>query len=430
MLPRRLLSALVLLVATAARADSLLPPWSEATDLPVPSWAQSVAPRRGEAALYSGPDAGAARRGSSLRGARLPLYGMKRGPSCAGRFLLVGPDAWLCSDVADLSAESPLLPAIPAHVDGLPFRYFFVGKAGAEGYLDLSRVEDAAPDETLDPGFAVAVAEERSANGERWGRTHHGPWVALRELGAARPSGFHGEALSTHDLTLAWVLPEHAKVYSAPNLRAPSAGQRVRYQRVAYREEKRAADGVFARITGDGEAPAQWMLRRELAHPTLSAPPAEVSSPGERWIDVELETQTLVAYEGPTPVFATLVSTGRGARGTDTATPPGVHRIWVKLLSSTMDNLPAGGAEEPEHEGPGERFSIEDVPYVQFFDHAVGLHGAFWHDGFGRVKSHGCVNLAPLDAARLFAFTSPHLPAGWSAVLPTATEPGTLVRVR
>ena len=52
----------------------------------------------------------------------------------------------------------------------------------------------------------------------------------------------------------------------------------------------------------------------------------------------------------------------------------------------------------------------------------VGLHGAFWHRGFGHVRSHGCVNLAPLDAQRLFAFTSPHLPAGWTAVLPTATK--------
>jgi len=67
---------------------------------------------------------------------------------------------------------------------------------------------------------------------------------------------------------------------------------------------------------------------------------------------------------------------------------------------------------------------------VQFFDRAVGLHGAFWHDGFGRPRSHGCVNLAPEDARWLFAFTEPKLPAGWSAVLPTPVEPGTAVRVR
>ena len=45
----------------------------------------------------------------------------------------------------------------------------------------------------------------------------------------------------------------------------------------------------------------------------MSLPPPEVDAgAGERWIDVDLETQTLVAYEGLRPVFATLVSTGKG----------------------------------------------------------------------------------------------------------------------
>jgi len=78
----------------------------------------------------------------------------------------------------------------------------------------------------------------------------------------------------------------------------------------------------------------------------------------------------------------------------------------------------------------GAYYAIEDVPYVQYFAKGVGLHGAFWHRGFGHERSHGCVNLAPLDAQWLFAFTSPHLPAGWTAVLPTSIESGTLVRVR
>jgi hypothetical protein len=73
---------------------------------------------------------------------------------------------------------------------------------------------------------------------------------------------------------------------------------------------------------------------------------------------------------------------------------------------------------------------MESVPYVQYFSKGVGLHGAYWHRSFGNVRSHGCVNLAPLDAQRLFSFTSPRLPAGWTAVLPTEHESGTVVRVR
>jgi lipoprotein-anchoring transpeptidase ErfK/SrfK len=155
--------------------------------------------------------------------------------------------------------------------------------------------------------------------------------------------------------------------------------------------------------------------------PALTQAPSSARA-GERWIDVDLGSQTLVAWEGETPVFATLVSTGKGREGTDNATPKGEFRIWVKLASSNMDNL--------EDEDAARYYAIEDVPYVQYFAKGVGLHGAFWHRGFGHERSHGCVNLAPLDAQRLFAFTSPHLPAGWTAVLPSPLEEGTLVRVR
>jgi lipoprotein-anchoring transpeptidase ErfK/SrfK len=146
-----------------------------------------------------------------------------------------------------------------------------------------------------------------------------------------------------------------------------------------------------------------------------------VAHPAERWIDVDTATQTLVAYEGVRPVYATLASTGRGPPETN-VTPPGVHRIWVKMVMTDMDNV--------DREDVEEHYSMEDVPYVQFFDGAVALHGTYWHGDFGHARSHGCVNLAPLDARWLFSFTAPRLPAGWAAVYPTPLDPGTIVRVR
>ena len=83
-----------------------------------------------------------------------------------------------------------------------------------------------------------------------------------------------------------------------------------------------------------------------------------------------------------------------------------------------------------ENDDADRHYSIEDVPFVQFFDKAVALHGAFWHRDFGHVHSHGCVNLAPLDARWLFGWTAPHMPGGWAAVFPSRVERGTAVRVR
>ena len=58
------------------------------------------------------------------------------------------------------------------------------------------------------------------------------------------------------------------------------------------------------------------------------------------------------------------------------------------------------------------------------------LHGVFWHWGFGNIASHGCVNLAPKDAAYIFSITHPVLPDGWRVVMESKDDPGTTFRVR
>ena len=61
-------------------------------------------------------------------------------------------------------------------------------------------------------------------------------------------------------------------------------------------------------------------------------------------------------------------------------------------------------------------FELRDVPYIQYFESGYALHAAYWHDVFGTPRSHGCVNLAPVDAHRIFFWTDPPVPAGWHAV--------------
>jgi lipoprotein-anchoring transpeptidase ErfK/SrfK len=61
-------------------------------------------------------------------------------------------------------------------------------------------------------------------------------------------------------------------------------------------------------------------------------------------------------------------------------------------------------------------FQLRDVPYIQYFESGYALHAAYWHDVFGTPRSHGCVNLAPVDAHRIFFWTDPPVPVGWHAV--------------
>lgn len=104
---------------------------------------------------------------------------------------------------------------------------------------------------------------------------------------------------------------------------------------------------------------------------------------GVRWIDVDLSSQTLTAYEGNIPVGSSFVSTGLAY----TPTPVGRFRIYVKLRSTTMS-------------GPG--YYLTGVPYTMYFLRGYGLHGAYWHNNFGNPMSHGCINLPEAEAKWLF----------------------------
>jgi L,D-transpeptidase catalytic domain len=411
-----------LLAAGSAAAD-LAPPWIDG-GVDLAPGVQSARVLLADQALLEGPSGDAPRRGSAARDVHLPVFAARRGAGCKGAWLAVGPLAWVCEDAVETST-APAIDAgrriLPETSDGLPYRYFFVGPEGSVAYKQLDAVDVGEPDMTLQQGFAVAIVAERTLDGGRYGRTEHNLWVPMRDLGAVRSFAFQGEEVPpVHGdlIPLAWVLADRAHVLSKPSAAALTSATKARFEAVPVLEEAKGFSGHFLRI-GEGA----WLSAKDVRHPSLAPPPAEVDAgSGERWIDVDLETQTLVAYEGARPVFATLVSTGKGAPGTPLGTPKGVHRIWIKLLSSDMDNL--------EDDSAARYYRIEDVPWVQYFSKGVGLHGAFWHRSFGNVRSHGCVNLSPLDAQRLFSWTSPHVPAGWTAVFPTSHEPGTVVRVR
>jgi lipoprotein-anchoring transpeptidase ErfK/SrfK len=109
--------------------------------------------------------------------------------------------------------------------------------------------------------------------------------------------------------------------------------------------------------------------------------------PSERWIDVNLSTQTLSAYEGPDLVNTFIISSGRG--GSPTVT--GEFRVWIKVPMQDMS-------------GPG--YYLRDVPWVMFFYKDYGIHGTWWHNNFGTPMSAGCVNMSIPDADWMFHWAS------------------------
>jgi hypothetical protein len=160
---------------------------------------------------------------------------------------------------------------------------------------------------------------------------------------------------------------------------------------------------------------ARWMRGSDLNEVVLTAPPTEIRSVGEQWIDVDLGEQVLVLYRGHTPEYATLVSTGRSH-----ATPLGNYPIWAKVATMTMAN----------QEYEDKPYMVQGVPWVLLFQGHNAIHGAYWHDRFGVTKSHGCINLSPIDARFVFEWAGPRMVAGWTGLLPAELERSVLVHVR
>jgi lipoprotein-anchoring transpeptidase ErfK/SrfK len=268
-------------------------------------------------------------------------------------------------------------------------------------------------------------------------------------------SPFHGVAVkSTDDLPFAWVRASEAHVYrfdsDEPEKTGATLARRTihklsgkvrRVGEVTYRE---AADGRWLKGTEVGAAlvPTEW---------------PKAAADGEKWIDISIDNQVLVAWQGKTPLYATLVSTGQDGMGDwlkTKSTIRGTFRIRDKHVTATMDSngrsAEGGGpapdarqraepnTDEGEHEaGYGKTvrrgqgtFELRDVPWVQYFAAGFALHTAYWHDVFGIARSHGCVNLSPIDGHWLFGWTDPPVPSGWHGVdAGPDTAPGTTVVV-
>ena len=118
----------------------------------------------------------------------------------------------------------------------------------------------------------------------------------------------------------------------------------------------------------------------------------QTQSVGEKWIEVDLSDQKLYMKEGDTTGGAFLVSTGKWY-----PTPTGEWRIWTKLRYTRMK----GGSK-----ALGTFYDLPNVPYTMYYYQGYGIHGAYWHNDFGRPRSHGCVNMRPEEAGVVFNWAS------------------------
>lgn len=149
------------------------------------------------------------------------------------------------------------------------------------------------------------------------------------------------------------------------------------------------ATATFTPLSTNTLVPPTWTPIPPTPVPLQPTQPPVVqpASGGERWIDVNLSSQTVTAYEGNSALVTFVVSTGTWR----TPTVTGQYHIYVKYTAAPMS-------------GPG--YYLPGVPYVMYFYKGYGLHGTYWHNNFGTPMSHGCVNLTIPDSEWLFNFAS------------------------
>ncbi len=270
-----------------------------------------------------------------------------------------------------------------------PFTYAQVIVDDAPVYTHpIEAVAGLPPKRSLGVGFLwVSVEAKTEYEAQEWYRINYNEYVPAWALAFYNPSSFQGVALGAQpERPFAWILKAvQPRLTPGGGLNdgAPVYG---RYELVQIFASQNLGEEVWYLIGED-----QWINQIYVGKVSVTPPPAGVPA-GAAWIDIDLFEQTLAAYQGEQMAYATLVSSGLP----QWATEPGLFQIWLKVAHGKMSGAPARA----------DYYFLEDVPWSMFFNGATALHGAYWHNSFGYRHSHGCVNLAPLDAQWLFNWTA------------------------
>lgn len=264
---------------------------------------------------------------------------------------------------------------------------------------------DNPPIDRLRRGVQVQIYEEALVNGATWyrigvNRWVHSGWVQVVADDtpvhlALCPAPMADTAPAA--LPVGWVVTASLLVRGQPGVSDsnPVVGTVYHNQALSILETRLVAGERWYRIGAD-----RWVYGPNVGVARHKTRPSAIRV-DERWVGVNLREQTVVAYEGDKPVYAALTATGMAA----TPTVQGIFRTWWRLVSRKM----VGGSA-----ATGGYYYLEEVPWTCYFYSGYALHAAYWHDAFGRPRSHGCVNLSPYDAWWIFKWSEaggPNSPA-------------------
>ena len=359
--------------------------------------------------VFAEPDKEASLIGYLHAGAQVPrAKKTATGEGCKGGWYRIRPRGFVCvGETATLDLKHPTLVAMalrPERTRALPYAYARTTRATSLFERDDAQPGRVAPAAKLRTQSGMALvgswtAQDATGQSRRLAMTTTGQFVPVEDVRRAEPPEFSGVELDDRELPVAFVVKRKARRWSI------AEGKPQRATALGYHDILELTGTV--ELLDDDEywtTPLGDHVRGGAV--LIAEPRGEYPSWAEgdaRWIDIDISRRTLVAYEGKKPVYATLVSVGEdGAR-----TKLGEHEVTEKHIT-----LPT---QDPG--GPALAFDVYDAPWVMRLSSGQLLYGAYWHQRFGRAHTSGSIELAPSDAAHLWRWATPVVPAEWHGVV-------------
>ncbi len=403
-----------------------------------------------------------------LRGGSVEAARVAAGTGCKAWYA-IEPRGYVCDgDTASIDPDDPVVRALALDAPKIdsPWPYEYGESMGAPRYVHLpTAAEQRSTEWDLESHLALMTAARAGGTVDKSliGVDLAPAGVAAPTLFAFTPLVREARPFVAPGSTVAYTraFDEGGRTFLLAHDKALIPGDRVRpyprstfhgveiggdvalpiafFRRMDRPKYKKGDDGAFVKtgeswprlawvgLTGAQETsgkqvylatkePGVFVLESDASVARQASPPPGRPDPssgtGRRtWLDISVLDGWLVAYEGMTPVFATLIAPGRGGvpygdrDPLETAsTPTGTFRIDGKFVTATMVS------------STNDMIVHTEVQFVQNFHGPHALHGAYWHDAWGEQKSGGCINLAPIDAKRVFEWSEPKLPEGWHGI--------------
>ena len=307
------------------------------------------------------------------------------------RCLPMGPSGTITS-YARMGISIPPQPfpvgSLPSELGPVPFQYLLASDQGFPVYSSLDAAMSDSPRRTMAPGNKYLAYTQRVENEQGvFYQFQTGEWIRGESVSSRVGYSMISRGVLVTGIPRAnfgWTI-EGVETLTAPGLAGKPSGHKIPIYSLVYAYEIVTADGYPWVMV----APNEWVEDRLVARVIYNPTPPEGVNNG-RWVEINLDEQTLSVYDQDHLVFAALAATGISQM----ATRPGLHQVTKKVPAENMT-----GAFEADR---SDFYYLESVPWTVYFDEARAIHGVYWRTNYGRKASHGCVNLTIPDAHWLY----------------------------